>query len=204
MIIVASVIIRKQKRPSGSLTWGAHEVGADDRARWLFTPEGSTCTGVGRAGEVGWSYVGEPDPPGLAVLQIIPADGWWIAHASVRPSLGRCVAVDICTPCARRDDVWVFDDLELDVVWCEGEVVVEDEAELVAACSNGSVDEHEASVARRATDAVCRMLADGIAPLDESIWSRLASAAASDLEPILHHRNERLAGPMSRGGGRRP
>jgi hypothetical protein len=45
------VNLRKQKRPAGSLTWGAYQIADNAVGTWLYTPLGSTASAISALGE---------------------------------------------------------------------------------------------------------------------------------------------------------
>ena len=109
------VWIRKCKRPSAQAVWGAYEVARDEHGVWLYTPEGSRFRSTSDDGTVGECFVGQPEAPGLHVMQLVPSgDAWWFGHwKSFRGHL--TVSIDLCTPAVFAGDAWTYVDLELDV-----------------------------------------------------------------------------------------
>ena len=123
--------VRKCKRPNAHAVWGAYEVDRDEHGVWLYTPEGSrfrSTTGDGTESEC---FAGQPDAPGLHVMQLVPAgDAWWFGHWKI---IGghRTVSIDVCTPAGFAGAEWTYVDLELDLYKSgDGTLGVLDEDEL--------------------------------------------------------------------------
>ena len=177
--------IRKSKRPTGSGLWGAFEVGRDEHGVWLYTPEGSWFRGTGHDGAVTECYAGQPDPPGLHVLQLVPAgNAWWFGHWKVFQG-HRTLSIDICTPAVFSRDQWAYVDLELDLYKSsDGTVGVFDQDEFDEAADQGmiSVDERQACLAI-AGELDARLRIDDPV-FDDLAWSRLDEATALQFPPI--------------------
>lgn len=178
--------MRKCKRPAGSGLWGAYEVSQDRYGVWLYTPEGSSFLGTDRDGRVGECFAGQPDAPGLHVLQLVPSAGaWWYAHWKHYKGQ-RQFAIDICTPAVIEDNEWSYVDLELDLIkWSPGEpVVLDDEDEFEEAVDLGHITQEERQECLATTRDLQRRLGTRDSLFDELAWSRLAEVVALRLPPI--------------------
>jgi hypothetical protein len=180
---VAPVIICKRKRPKGIGRWGAYELGTDGHGTWLFTPKGS----VFRAeldGRTTTCAVGRPEPPGLDVVHLVPATGWWFA-VWTDDGERRRLAIDICRPCRRDGDEWSFVDLELDLLQDgDGPLTLVDEDEFDAAVAAGIISAAEQSHAWTAVTELEARVHDGEPPFDGGAWDALAAATAASLPPL--------------------
>jgi uncharacterized protein len=136
--------VRKCKRPSAHGVWGAYEVGRDEHGVWLYTPEGSRYRGTSHDGTVSECFAGQPDAPGLHVMQLVPsADAWWFGHWKIFRG-HRTLSIDVCTPTALAGDEWTYVDLELDLYKsADGTISVFDEDELEEAAAQGLISEEE-------------------------------------------------------------
>jgi Protein of unknown function (DUF402) len=179
--------IRKLKRPDGSGLWPAYRIGADQYGTWLFTPRGSRYRGE-KAGVASYCSVGSPVGPGIAVLHLVPAAGWWIAAFPDRDGSRWSVTVDICTPPRLDGGVWTYTDLELDIEVAAGtgEVRIADEDEFAAACASGYIPAGEAAAARQAADQVARLIRDAREPFARAGPRRLGEALGLGLPPVRH------------------
>ncbi len=170
--------VQKQKRGKGSGQWPAYVLGEDEHGTWLFCPAGTSYRSWNTQGQFVFSgEVGQGDrDAGMAVVHLIPRAGWWIA-SWWDDVAGRRISIDICTPPALADDVWHYDDLELDLqAFCDGVVVTEDEAEFAAALAAGEMSAKEASAARAAADEVRQMLHLRAEPFGAAGWAKLDAA----------------------------
>lgn len=177
--------MRKMKRPAGSGIWGAYVLGDDAHGQWLYSPVGCLYRGE-RDGVVGYCHVGEPDltGPGLAVVQLIPRRGWWIASWA-RPLGSNRISVDVCTQPVRRAGEWSYIDLELDPVSdSPGQVETWDEDEFVEACTSGLIPPSEEAAAREATATVEGLIRGQREPFGQVGWRRLDSAIDMNLDPL--------------------
>jgi hypothetical protein len=173
--------VQKQKRGQGSGQWPAYVLGEDAHGVWLFCPAGTPYRGWNIHGQFVWSgEVGQGDrDAGMAVVHLVPRAGWWIA-SWWDDAAGRRISIDICTPPALADDVWHYDDLELDVqAFQDGVVVIDDEAGLVAACEAGEMTAEEARAARAAADALAKLLQQRAEPFGVLGWAKLDAALKS-------------------------
>lgn len=133
------VTIQKWKRPTGSGSWRGYDLGRDVHGWWVYTPAHSTYTGVHPDGHKELCEVAQDERSiGRPCVVLLPADGWYVAHW-VRGS-EHLVDVDIATPPMRFDDLWVYDDLELDpYVDTTGVFGLDDEDEFDRACARGRI-----------------------------------------------------------------
>jgi hypothetical protein len=177
---MGNLYIRKVKRGKGDGLWGSYPVGEDEHGRWFFTPEGSMYRGTA-TGKVAYCYAGQPDPPGRAVIHLIPWSAWWFARWQ-----GDHVAIDLATPGTLVDgDVWSYDDLELDLYkFRDGRYGVIDEDEFEEAIEAGFIDEDERRTCLSTCDELHRRLADGDALFDDLGWRRLEECIRQPFAPI--------------------
>lgn len=165
--------VTKCKRPAGSGSWQAYELGNDAYGEWLFTPAHSTYRGFD-GNSVGYCEVAQESPggPGRDSVVLMARDTWWIA-TWVRNGVLRCSA-DIATPPQLIDNAWWFEDLELDpFLTRDGIYGVDDEDEFAAACSAGFIDRAEKLAALRAAEHLRAAFAPS-APLvlEGEVWLR--------------------------------
>ena len=177
--------IRKRKRPSGDGFWGAYEVAHDKHGIWLYTPEGSRYRGTNPDGTVHECFAGQPDRPGLHVMQLVPEDdAWWIGHWTVF-SGKHALSIDVCTSAKKVGDEWEYADLELDLHKSSDTTVgIFDEDEFEDAVARGLISDEER---RRCLDTARELVARLRVPdpvLDDLAWSRLEAAIALGLQPI--------------------
>jgi hypothetical protein len=179
--------IRKLKRPDGSGLWPAYRIGQDRYGSWLFTPQGSRYRGE-KAGVASYCYVGSPAGPGIAVLHLVPAAGWWIATFPDRDRSRWSVTVDICTPPRLDGGVWTYTDLELDIEVAAGtgEVRITDEDEFAAACESGYIAAGEAAAARQAAGQVARLIRAAREPFSRAGPRKLSEALGLGLPPVRY------------------
>lgn len=173
--------MQKQKRGKGCGQWPAYVLGEDQYGTWLFCPAGTPYRSWNTWGQFVWSgEVGQGDrDASMAVIHLIPRAAWWIA-SWWDDAAGRRISIDICTPPALFDDVWHYDDLELDVqAFHTGEVVIDDEDEFVAARDAGELTLEEANAARAAADELAHRLRSKAEPFDSVGWNKLDAALAA-------------------------
>lgn len=137
------VTVTKRKRPQGTGSWQAYELGSDPHGQWLFTPAHSTYRGTDGQSvdfcEVAQAF---PNGPGRDSVVLMPLDAWWTAAWTSGGPL-RCSA-DIATPPQLSDGAWSFEDLELDpFLTRDGTYEVEDEDEFADAVAAGLIDASE-------------------------------------------------------------
>ena len=107
--------IRKRKRQGGNGLWGAYEIARDEHGVWLYTPEGSRYRGTNPDQGVDECFAGQPEAPGLHVMQLVPSgDAWWIGHWKVYRG-NYTLSIDVCTPAEVICNEWTCVDLELDL-----------------------------------------------------------------------------------------
>ena len=177
--------VRKSKRPSGDVLWGAYELGRDEHGSWLYTPEGSRCWGTSRDGTVRESFAGQPDAPGLHVMRLVPSgDKWWFGHWKIFGG-HRTVSIDVCTPAVLAGDEWAYVDLELDLYKSsDGTVGVFDQDEFVEAVAQGLISEEEQRICLDITGRLDARLHVDDPVFDGLAWSLLEAAIALQLRPI--------------------
>jgi hypothetical protein len=181
---LATVFVRKLKRPAGSGVWPAYVLAEDAYGLWLHSPAGSLYRGEdGRT--TGLCEVGQGDrDAGRPIVQLIPPAGWWIATWS-GDDAELPVTVDICTPPALAGPEWTYTDLELDP--CRtyaGAVRTDDWDEFVAACDSGLIPRAEQVAARKATAEIEHLLRQRVEPFGEIGSGRLDTALAMVLPPL--------------------
>jgi hypothetical protein len=177
--------IRKRKRPSGEGLWGAYEVARDEHGVWLYTPEGSRYRGTNPDGTVGECFAGQPESPGVHVMQLVPSgDGWWIGHWKIYRE-NHTLSIDVCTPTEKVGDEWAYVDLELDLYKStDGTVGIFDEDEFADAIAGGLISEHERRVCIDTAAELDARLRSVDPVFDDIAWSRLDAAIALQLPPI--------------------
>lgn len=82
----------------------------DEHGMWLYIPVESLRRGT-RGSKVDYCWAGWPDPPGAAMVQIIPHDDWWFARWQRTPESAH-VAIDLCTPARLRAQTWTRPDCD--------------------------------------------------------------------------------------------
>jgi hypothetical protein len=165
------------------MVWGAYFVGEDEHGTWLYTPQGSLARGR-HSGASDVCYVGTPEPPGLHVLHLAPANGqWWFAAWAVDSARG--TAIDICTPPEVSRGRVSFVDLELDVYQRDGDVVVADQDEFEGACRSGMITARERRACLRTAKGLESRLMRGDDLFDTDVWSRLQAAVRLNAPPLL-------------------
>jgi hypothetical protein len=179
-----TTVIRKIKQSKGFARWCAYELERDGFGLWLFTPQGSLFRAE-IAGTITECEVGQGTRPnGLAVLQLIPLSGWWMAQWTAEAERS-FISVEVCTSPALAGGEWQFVDLELDPYRAsDGRVAVEDEDEFVAACKAGLIPAGEAAAARAAAAEVAGWLEGGVEPFGKVGWEKLRDAVALGLAPL--------------------
>lgn len=169
------VTVTKRKRPQGTGSWQAYELGHDSYGHWLFTPAHSTHRGMD--GEtVGYCEVAQsfPGGPGRDSVVLMPHEGWWTATWTTGGQL-RCSA-DIATPPTLTDNAWSFEDLELDPYLTRaGDYAIEDEDEFAEAIAAGLINATEEREAVRAAEDLRQAFTpDGPLVLAGESWLRQA------------------------------
>jgi hypothetical protein len=203
--------IRKVKRGKGDGLWGSYPVDEDEHGLWLYTPQHSLYRGTNQ-GAVAYCHAGQPDPPGLPVIHLIPANGWWFARWQADH-----VAIDICTPSVlvgggtpgvggsgggtpgvggsgggtpgvggSHGNVWSYDDLELDLhKRLDGRWGVTDEDEFLEAHFEGHIDADEVRMSLETAGTLRARLAAGDHLFDVEGWRRLAECTERPFEPLV-------------------
>jgi len=174
------VTILKRKRPAGVRSWRGYGVAVDDRGTWVFTPAGSTHTGVDPGGLTSTSEVAQDDQGrGRHSVVLLPHAAWFVAHWVLGSEY--VVHVDIATPARESRAEWVFDDLELDpLLRRDGSFIVDDEDEFAAACAAGLISDTEREAALLAVDSLRTefqngaLVGEGLEYLDASVGRSLA------------------------------
>lgn len=182
---MVSAFVRKMKRHGGVGVWGSYVVDEDEHGLWLYTPPESLFRGTEASGESVICNTGWPEPPGAAVIHLIPTEGWWFARWQDAPT-GAHVAIDICTPATHADGVWSYDDLELDLIkYRHGSWRLDDEDEFDHECQLGRISsvEREASLT---TVEDLRARLDQHDPLFDLLgWERLDRYASTPFAPLV-------------------
>lgn len=181
---MAANYVKKVKREGGTGLWGAFELDRDEHGVWLDTPvaslyRGASCT------KVDYCHAGWPDPPGAAMVQLVPRDRWWFARWQRTPQSAH-VAIDICTPAQFSKGTWTYGDLELDLlISATGEWALADEDDFESMRAAGLIADDEATEAMAtARDLETRL--DTRDPLFNQIgWERLRSYADLKLPGIV-------------------
>ena len=177
-----TVSIRKVKRPDGNLLWQAYVVGEDSDGTWLFTPQGSMCRGEAKD-QVVTCAVGRPEPPGLAVLHLVPTGGWWFAQWALDGDARR-IAMEICRPPQHVGPEWSFVDLELDLLKVNDDVEVLDEDEFADAITAGLISEEERHHAVAAAEGLEHRLRSHDPLFDDLAWRHLAELSSQPFAPL--------------------
>ena len=180
------VWVRKCKRPSAQAVWGTYEIASDEHGVWLYTPEGSRFRSTSDNGTEGECFVGQPEAPGLHVMQLVPSgDAWWFGHWKSFRGLPT-MSIDVCTPAVFAGDAWTYVDLELDVYRSgDGAIGVFDQDELEDAVAHGLISEEERRTCLDvAAELEARLRAGDDPVFDGLAWSRLEAATALDLRPL--------------------
>ena len=180
-----AVLVEKVKRPDGRGLWGAYVTGEDADGRWLFTPQGSTYRGT-KDGVAATCTVGDPVPPGVPVVHLIPAEGWWFARWQVSPHGVSTLAIDLCTPSTFDGRRWEYVDLELDLFSSsDGLVGIFDEDEFDEAVAAGHITADERTVCRETATSLEARLRSHDELFDERGWARYREGVGLDLAPIV-------------------
>ena len=183
----AGVLIEKVKRPDGRGRWGAYVVAEDEHGVWLYTPQGSIFQAT-KDGVVSTCSAGEPRPPGVSVLHLVPPSAWWFARWQVSPTGVSALAIDICTPATfdAGERRWEYVDLELDLFKSsDGVVGIFDQDEFDDAVTAGEITPEEAAVCEATAAALDARLRRHDELFDELAWGRFAEAIRLDLPPIV-------------------
>jgi Protein of unknown function (DUF402) len=181
---VGTYYVRKVKRGGGTGLWGAYELDRDEHGVWLYTPVGSLYRGTSGS-QVDFCHAGWPDPPGAAMVQLIPRERWWFARWQRTPQSAH-VAIDICTPAQLSGRTWTYGDLELDLlISATGQWTLEDEDDFESIRAAGLITDDEATKAvATARDLKTRL--DTRDPLFNQIgWERLRSCVDLNLPGIV-------------------
>lgn len=146
------VTIVKRKRRAGRRSWRGYVVAVDQRGTWVFTPAGSTHTGVDSVGVTSTSEVAQDDHGrGRDSIVLLPHSAWFVAHWVLDSQY--VMHIDIATPPREAGAGWMFDDLELDPLFLrDGTIVVDDEDEFADACAEGLIPAPEREAALRAVE----------------------------------------------------
>ena len=138
-------------------------------------------------GTVSECFAGQPDAPGLHVMQLFPAgDAWWFGHWKIFRG-HRTVAIDLCTPATFAGDEWTYVDLELDVYKSDdGTIDVFDEDELEEAVAHGLIAEEERRTCLDVAGKLKARLHIEDPVFNRLGWSRLEAATALRLQPLVH------------------
>jgi hypothetical protein len=179
------IYIDKRKRPEGREVWAAYQTEEDHLGTWVFTPKGSLYRSD-IAGRLFYCNVGSPTGDGIAVLQLMPRNGWWIATFSDPGEARPTVSFDICTPPIFQIDRWTYTDLELDVVVdaASGAARTEDEDEFIQGCISGTITPSEADAARAANEEVLVLVSARNAAFVLAGTERFAEASKLGLLPV--------------------
>lgn len=181
---MGSLYIRKVKRGQGEGLWGSYVVDEDAYGVWLYTPEGSMYRGT-KGAHVATCYAGWPEPPGTAVIHLIPSTGWWFARWQVAGD-GAHVAIDICAPARLVGDVWSYDDLELDLFkFTDGRYGVVDQDEFEEAVALGYISDDERRISLETAAELEGRLAAGDELFDRIGWRNLARCGQQPFEPLV-------------------
>jgi hypothetical protein len=181
---VQSVRIRKQKRPSGQMTWQAYVLAADELGTWLYSPQGTLVRGE-KDGVTAYNEVGRGNRDrGSHCLHLVPPGAWWFAIWADDGTL-RSVAVDVCVPSAFDGEEWCYTDLELDLYKSnQGAAGVYDQDEFDDAVRAGLISDPERTAALAVVDELGPKIT-GFDPLfDDTGWQRLAAATRLSLPPL--------------------
>lgn len=172
----ALALIEKWKRPYGRVSeWEAYDMGSDELGRWFHSPAGSVHRlRDGEAWVVPWDGV-----------QLVPADGWWVAWFWDDPK-GRWYAADVCTPPEATETGWKHVDLELDLVGGPmGFERVVDEDDFLESIERGFISTDEMIAARSCEAALESAMRARREPFGTTGWMKLDQAMAMALPPPL-------------------
>jgi hypothetical protein len=166
------------------MVWAAYCLGEDEHGTWLYTPQGSLARGRGSgASEV--CHVGTPEPPGLHVLHLAPANRQWWFAAWTADSAGRSTDIDICTPPEVSRGRVSYVDLELDVYRRDGDVGIDDLDEFEDACRSGTIKAGERLECLGTARELESRLTRGDDLFDTDVWSQLQAAIRLGLPPLV-------------------
>jgi hypothetical protein len=176
--------VEKVKRAGATGLWGAFELDCDEYGVWLYTPSASLYRGT-NGSWIDYCHAGWPDPPGAAMVQLVPHDQWWFARWQRTPESAQ-VAIDLCTPAQFGEGRWTYEDLELDLlISATGEWTLEDEDDFESVRAAGLISDDEAAEATATARALETRL-DAQDPLFNQIgWQRLRSYADLNLPGIV-------------------
>lgn len=173
--MATTATVRKIKRPWGTgARWHAYILHEDEHGLWLHSPAGSVHPQIaGDPWQVPWHGV-----------QLLPRDRWWAAWWWDQPQ-ERLVAVDICTPPALVDDVWTYEDLELDPVGNEaGFLKLYDVDEFEMAVSHAWMSTEEAEKALDTAEEIKAAMTGSEEPFGRAGWWHLDQAIRLGLPPL--------------------
>lgn len=173
------LFIRKVKRGGGNGLWGSYPVERDEFGLWLYHPEQCLFKATHSDGVL-FCHAGQPEPPGLPVIHLIPTTGWWFARWQ-----GTGVFIDICTPAQLEGDVWSYDDLELDLFkFTDGRWGIEDEDEFDERVAAGFISLEEVEASWSTVAELKRRLSAADDLLDETGWRKLRHYIGKDFAPL--------------------
>lgn len=180
-----TVLIEKAKRHDGRGRWGAYVVAEDEHGLWLYTPRGSTYRGT-QGGASSTCSVGEPTPPGVPVLHLIPRQLWWFARWQVSPAGVSALAIDICTPATFDGRVWEYVDLELDLFKSsDGVVGIFDQDEFDEAVAAGEITQAEKAHCLEVAADLNARLQQHDRLFDDLAWQRFAEVTQLEVPSIV-------------------
>jgi uncharacterized protein len=181
---VATNYVRKVKRGGSTGLWGAYELDRDEHGVWLYTPVASLYRGTSGS-KVGYCHAGWPDPPGAAMVQLVPRGRWWFARWQRTPQSAH-VAIDICTPALLSEGTWTYVDLELDLlISATGQWTLEDEDDFESMRAAGLIADDEAAEALATARDLERRLDHGDRLFNQIGWERLQSYVDLNLPGIV-------------------
>jgi len=176
--------IRKIKRPDGNQLWQSYRVAEDDHGSWLYTPQGSLVRGT-KAGKSRVGSAGEPVPPGVAVIHLVPDGEWWFARWQVSPLGVAAVAVDVCLPPQLIENEWSYVDLELDLFKSsDGIAGLFDQEDFDRAVEAGHISPDEQAHALAVAEDLERRIVSGDPLFDELGWVRYDHCVSLSLPPL--------------------
>jgi hypothetical protein len=153
------VRVEKRKYPDLThTTWDAIELGVDEYGTWLFAPQGLRNSHPSSG------------------IQLLPLGRWWVAWWWADSSRWWCAA-DVAMPPSLTDDVWTYDDLEIDVWGDEtgfSGVVDEDEFERSRLEVPYSAPIAESALASR--DEIVALMSARAEPFGTLGWDKLRAA----------------------------
>lgn len=166
-------MIRKVKRPDGNQLWGSYLVDDDEWGAWLYTPKGSLARGT-KNGKTTVGSAGEPTPPGIPVIHLVPrGEEWWFARWQIGTSGVSSLAVDVCLPPQLHENEWSYVDLELDLFKSsDGIVGVFDQNDFDEAVAAGHIDSEVATRAVQVAAALEQRIVGGDDLFDQVGWAQ--------------------------------